>query len=62
MPLAVSKFTIWKNCVVPIGGPEMNARLVKALLETENGDLRGSSGVLHFHNGFVSFTPKKQGS
>ncbi len=53
------KFTIWKDCVSKIGGPEMNEKLVKALLEAENGDLRGSSGVLHYHNGFVSFTPKK---
>lgn len=54
------KMTIWKDCVSRIGGPEMNAKLVKALLEAENGDLRGSSGVLHFSNGYVSFTPKKQ--
>ena len=53
------KFTIWKDCVSKIGGPEMNAKLVKALLEAENGDLRGSSGVLHYQNGYVSFTPKR---
>jgi len=53
------KFTIWKDCVVKIGGPQMNAKLVKALLEAENSDLKGSSGVLHYHDGFVSFTPKK---
>ncbi len=54
------KFTIWKDCVSKIGGPEMNAKLVKALLEAEQGDLRGSSGVLHYRDGYVSFTPKKQ--
>lgn len=53
------KFTIWKDCVSKIGGPEINAKLVKALLESENGDLRGSSGVLHYANGYVTFTPKK---
>ena len=53
------KFTIWKDCVSKAGGPEMNAKIVKALLEAENGDLRGSSGVLHFYEGRVSFTPKK---
>ena len=53
------KFTIWKDCVVKIGGPELNEKLVKALLTAPDGDLRGSSGVLHFHNGFVSFTPKR---
>lgn len=53
------KFTIWKDCVAKIGGPEINEKIVKALLIAENGDLRGSSGVLHYHNGVVSFTPKK---
>lgn len=53
------KFTIWKDCVVKIGGPEMTEKIVKALLSAENGDLRGSSGVLHYHNGLVSFSPKK---
>lgn len=53
------RFTIWKDCVSKIGGPEINEKLVKALLESQTGDLRGSSGVLHFHDGYVSFTPKK---
>jgi len=54
------KFTIWKDTVSRIGGPEMTAKLVKALLASESGDLRGSTGVLHFHDGFVTFTPKKE--
>ncbi|MBP3646179.1 MAG: DNA topoisomerase III [Clostridia bacterium] len=53
------KFTIWKDGVSKVGGPVMDAKLVKALLSAENGDLRGSTGVLHFHDGYVSFTPKK---
>ena len=53
------KFTIWKDAVEKVGGPSINAKLVKALLEAENGDLRGSSGVLHYREGFVTFTPKK---
>lgn len=53
------KFTIWKNAVSGVGGPELNAKLVQALLQAENGDLRGSTGVLHYHEGRVSFTPKK---
>lgn len=53
------KFTIWKDCVSKIGGPEIDAKLLKALLVSEEGDLRGSTGVLHFHDGYVSFTPKK---
>lgn len=53
------KFTIWKDCVSKVGGPQLDQKLVKALLQAENGDLKGSSGVLHFHEGRVTFTPKK---
>ena len=53
------KFTIWKDCVSKSGGPQLDQKIVKALLRAENGDLKGSSGVLHFREGFVSFTPKK---
>ena len=55
------KFTIWKDCVTQIGGPAIDINLVKALLSAENGDLRGSTGILHYHHGYVSFTPKKEG-
>lgn len=53
------RFTIWKNCVEKIGGPVITSKLVEELLKAENGDLRGSTGVLHYHDGYVSFTPKK---
>ena len=53
------RFTIWKNAVSGAGGPELTAKLVQALLQVENGDLRGSTGILHYHDGQVSFTPKK---
>lgn len=53
------RFTLWKNAVSRIGGPELSAKLVGALLQSENGDLRGSTGVLHYHDGYVTFTPKK---
>lgn len=53
------KFTIWKDCVEKAGGPKITPKLVQALLGAENGDLRGSTGVLHYHDGYVSFTPKK---
>lgn len=53
------KFTIWKDCVSRVGGPMLNEKLVKALLAAENGDLRGSTGVLHYHDGYVGFTPRK---
>lgn len=54
------KFTLWKNAVSRVGGPELNANLVKLLLSAENGDLRGSTGTLHYHDGYVTFTPKKE--
>lgn len=54
------KFTIWKNAVSQVGGPELNAKIVKALLNAENGDLRGSTGILHYHDGYVTFSPKKE--
>jgi len=53
------KFTVWKDAVTRVGGPAIDARLLQALLKAENGDLRGSTGVLHYHEGRVSFTPKK---
>lgn len=54
------KFTVWKDCVSRVGGPLISEKLLKALLASETGDLRGSTGVLHYHNGYVSFTPKKE--
>ena len=54
------KFTIWKDAVSRIGGPVITAKLVEALLQAENGDLKGSTGVLHYHDGYVTFTPKQK--
>lgn len=53
------KFTLWKDAVSRVGGPELTDKLVKALLAAEGGDLRGSTGTLHYHDGYVTFTPKK---
>lgn len=53
------KFTIWKDSVSKVGGPELNDKIVCALLRSEDGDLKGSTGVLHYHNGYVTFTPKQ---
>ncbi len=53
------KFTLWKNAVTRIGGPELTEKLVRALLTAEGGELRGSTGTLHYHDGYVTFTPKK---
>ena len=54
------KFTIWKDCVTRVGGPAINEKVLRALLAAADGDLRGSSGTLHYHDGRVGFTPKKQ--
>ncbi|MEG0864504.1 MAG: DNA topoisomerase 3 [Clostridia bacterium] len=53
------KFTIWKDAVTRVGGPALTDKLVVALLSAKDGDLRGSSGVLHFREGRVSFSAKK---
>jgi len=53
------RFTLWKDAVSRVGGPKLTDALVKALMQAENGDLRGSTGTLHYHDGFVTFTPKK---
>ena len=55
------RFTIWKNAVSRIGGPEISLKIVEALLKSENGDVKGSTGILHYHDNYVSFTPKKEG-
>lgn len=52
------RFTLWKNAVSGAGGPELNAKIVTALLKAPDGDLRGSTGTLHYHEGTVGFTPK----
>ncbi|MEG2701487.1 MAG: DNA topoisomerase III [Clostridia bacterium] len=53
------KFTLWKDAVTRVGGPPLTDKLIKALLAVEGGDLRGSTGVLHFYEGRVSFTPAR---
>ncbi len=52
------QFTIWKDCITRVGGPELTEKLMKALLESPNGDLRGSTGTIHLRDGHVTFTPK----
>lgn len=51
-------FTIWKNAVTRAGGPELTDQLLLALLAAEDKRLRGSSGMLCFQEGKVSFVPK----
>ena len=52
-------FTLWKNAVTNVGGPELNAKIVKALLTAPNGSVRGSTGTLRYVNGMVVFDKKQ---
>jgi len=46
-------FTIWKNGLERVGGPTMTEKLLRLCME--KGDVRGSTGVIHYENGRVSF-------
>jgi len=48
-------FTIWKNALVRSGGPELSAKLMKLCVEKK--EVRGSTGVIHYDNGQIRFTP-----
>ena len=47
--------TIWKDALVRAGGPELTAKLMA--LCAQRGDVRGSTGTIHYDKGRVSFTP-----
>lgn len=49
-------FTIWKDVLVRMGGPEMNEKLLRLCVEKK--DVRGSTGVIHYDNGRLGFTPE----
>lgn len=48
------KFTIWKNELVRMGGPEITEKLLR--LCVEKGEVRGSTGVIHYEKGRITFT------
>ena len=48
-------FTIWKDALVRAGGPEMTEKLLR--LCVQKGDVHGSTGVIHYEKGRVTFTP-----
>ena len=50
------KFTIWKDCLTRQGGPELNEKLLR--LCVERGDVRGSTGVIHYNKGNIAFEPQ----
>jgi len=49
------KFTIWKDTLVRDGGPMLSEKLMKLCMEKK--DVRGSTGVIHYENGQIRFTP-----
>lgn len=53
------RFTLWKNAVSGAGGPELSEKIVRALLAAPDGELRGSTGTLRYHEGAIGFIPKK---
>ena len=48
-------FTLWKDGLKRGGGPELNEKLVKLLLE--KNEVKGSTGVIAMKDGLLSFTP-----
>lgn len=51
-------FTLWKDGLKRGGGPELNEKLVRLLLE--KSEVAGSTGVIALKDGQLSFTPKGQ--
>ncbi len=49
------RFTLWKDGLSRGGGPQLNEKLVKLLLE--HGEVRGSTGVITLRDGQILFTP-----
>lgn len=49
------RFTLWKNALLRAGGPMLNERIVRALLN--EGELRGASGVIRLENGLLQYFP-----
>ena len=48
-------FTIWKDTLIRAGGPQMTPKLLELCMK--NGDVRGSTGIIHYKDGKVSFSP-----
>ena len=49
------KFTIWKDALTRMGGPMLNAKLLKLCMEKK--DVRGSTGTIHYDAGQIRFSP-----
>ena len=52
------RFTLWKDGLQRGGGPPLNEKLVRLLLE--KGEVKGSTGVIALRDGQLSFTPNGQ--
>ena len=48
------RFTIWKNELERTGGPAMTEKLLRLCME--KGEVRGSTGIIHYNKGQVTFT------
>ena len=48
-------FTLWKDCLTRGGGPALNEKIVRLILE--KGEVPGSTGVIRMKDGMISFTP-----
>ena len=51
-------FTLWKDCLVRGGGPELTDKLIRLLLEKRS--LRGSTGVVALTGDRIAFSPGDQ--
>lgn len=49
-------FTLWKDCLTRAGGPEINEKLLKLILEKKS--VAGSTGTILLSDGFLSFYRK----
>ncbi len=49
------RFTLWKDCLTRGGGPALNEKIVRLILE--KGEVPGSTGVIRMKDGMISFTP-----
>ncbi len=50
------RFTLWKDCLVRGGGPVLNEKIVKLILE--KGEVAGSTGVIRLKDDMLSFIPE----
>ena len=52
--------TLWKDCLTRGGGPALNEKLLRLLLEKR--ELKGSTGTVEIRDGQIRFTPNGSAS